>query len=41
MLEQPFTFDSIKAEQIMTTNPKTISPDALAIEALDKMRNMI
>ena len=38
MLEQPFTFDSIKAEQIMTTNPKTISPDALAIEALDKMR---
>jgi arabinose-5-phosphate isomerase len=38
MLEQPFTFESIKAEQIMTTNPKTISPDALAIEALDKMR---
>ena len=38
MLEQPFTFDAIRAEQIMTTNPKSIDPDALAIDALDKMR---
>lgn len=38
MLEQPFSFDAIRAEQIMTSNPKCIEPEALAIEALDKMR---
>jgi arabinose-5-phosphate isomerase len=38
MLEQPFIFEAIRAEQIMTTNPKSIDPDALAIDALDRMR---
>ena len=39
MLEKNAVPDSITAKEIMTTNPKTIQADALAIEALDLMRN--
>lgn len=38
MLEQPFSFDSIRAADIMTADPKSIDPDALAVDALDRMR---
>jgi arabinose-5-phosphate isomerase len=39
MLEKNAVPDGITAKEIMTTNPKTIQADALAIEALDLMRN--
>ncbi len=32
------TLESLKAKDIMTTNPKTIMPDELAVKALEKMR---
>ena len=38
MLEQPFAFDSIRAADIMTSDPKSIDPEALAVDALDRMR---
>lgn len=38
MLEKGIDFQSSKARQIMTKLPKTIEPDALAVDALDKMR---
>lgn len=38
MLEKSAAIDKITAEDIMTIDPKTISPDELAIEALDLMR---
>ncbi|NPA34129.1 MAG: KpsF/GutQ family sugar-phosphate isomerase [Chlorobi bacterium] len=33
------SLESLKAKDIMTTNPKTIMPDELAVKALEKMRN--
>jgi arabinose-5-phosphate isomerase len=38
MLEKEGMHPGLTARDIMTTNPKTIEPDALAIEALDLMR---
>jgi arabinose-5-phosphate isomerase len=38
MLEKHNSFDAVKASDIMTTSPKTVSPDALAVEALDLLR---
>ena len=38
MLEKNTAIDKIKANDIMTANPKTIGPDELAIEALDHLR---
>ena len=38
MLEKEISINSISARDIMTTTPKTIAPDALAVEALDVMR---
>ena len=38
MLEKEISINTITARDIMTLNPKTITPDALAIEALDVMR---
>jgi len=38
MLEKEISINSISARDIMTTTPKTIVPDALAVEALDVMR---
>lgn len=38
MLEQPFNFDQVRADNIMTVQPKSIGPDALAVDALDRMR---
>ena len=38
MLEKNVAIDTIQAEDIMTTNPKTIGPDELAVEALDMLR---
>ena len=38
MLEKNEPLDSIAAKNIMSGNPKTISPDALAVDALDIMR---
>jgi arabinose-5-phosphate isomerase len=38
MLEKSIAIDDIKAEDIMTRNPKTIEPGLLAVEALDMMR---
>jgi arabinose-5-phosphate isomerase len=38
MLEKTIAIDTIKAGDIMTTNPKTIGPDELAIDALDVLR---
>jgi arabinose-5-phosphate isomerase len=38
MLEKGGTIDKIKADDIMTANPKTIGPDELAVEALDTLR---
>jgi arabinose-5-phosphate isomerase len=38
MLEKTIAIDTVKAGDIMTTNPKTIGPDELAIEALDMLR---
>lgn len=38
MLEKSSSLDNIKASDILTRNPKTISPDTLAVEALDILR---
>lgn len=38
MLEKNGNIEKFSAKDIMTTNPKTISADELAIDALDKMR---
>ena len=38
MLEKNVAIDTINAEDIMTVLPKTISPDELAVEALDVLR---
>lgn len=38
MLEKNGHLDTVTAKDIMTANPKTISPDELAIQALDKLR---
>ncbi|MBK5271236.1 MAG: KpsF/GutQ family sugar-phosphate isomerase [Bacteroidia bacterium] len=38
MLEKNETIDNIKADDIMTVNPKTIGPDELAVEALYVLR---
>ena len=38
MLEKNGPLDKVSAKDIMSTNPKTISPDALAVDALDNMR---
>jgi arabinose-5-phosphate isomerase len=38
MLEKSSVTDGLKATAIMTTGPKTIAADALAVEALDLMR---
>jgi len=38
MLEKNIPLNSVTASEIMTVNPKTITPDALAVEALDRLR---
>jgi len=38
MLEKNIPLDSVRAKEIMTLNPKTITADALAVEALDRLR---
>lgn len=38
MLEKGASLETLTAKEIMTVAPKTISPDALAVEALDVMR---
>ncbi len=38
MLEKNVEIDTVKAGEIMTTNPVTIEADALAVDALDMMR---
>jgi arabinose-5-phosphate isomerase len=38
MLEKDANLASVTAREIMTVNPKTIAPDALAVEALDLLR---
>lgn len=38
MLEKSIAIDAITAGEIMTTNPVTIGPDELAVDALDLMR---
>jgi len=38
MLEKNNTLEGIVARDIMTVNPKTIAPEALAVEALDVLR---
>ena len=38
MLEKSESLDNIHASDILSTNPKTIGPDELAVNALDKMR---
>lgn len=38
MLEKNVPLDQITAKDIMTAKPKTIAPDALAVDALDLMR---
>src|SRR5687767_9251099 len=38
MLEKNIPLNSVIAKEIMTVQPKTISADALAVEALDRMR---
>ena len=39
MLEKSDNIQSITAKDILSLNPKTISPDVLAVEALDTLRN--
>lgn len=39
MLEKSSSIEKITAADILTANPKTISPETLAVEALDLMRN--
>ena len=38
MLEKTVAIDSVKVDDIMTRNPKTIEPGMLAVEALDVLR---
>lgn len=38
MLEKSVAIDTIKAGDIMTTHPKTVGPDELAMEAMDILR---
>ena len=38
MLEKNVALDSVTAKDIMSASPKTIAPDALAVDALDHMR---
>jgi arabinose-5-phosphate isomerase len=38
MLEKNVSIDKVKASDIMTTDPKTIGPDELAVDALDMLR---
>jgi arabinose-5-phosphate isomerase len=38
MLERTNDVEEIRARDIMTANPKTIGPDELAVDALDKLR---
>lgn len=38
MLEKSVSLENVTAEEIMTVHPKTINPDALAVEALDLLR---
>ncbi len=38
MLEKPVAMDTVKAEGIMTQNPKTIGPGELAVDALEMLR---
>lgn len=38
MLEKEISFDKITAKDIMTIHPKSIEAEALAVDALDKMR---
>jgi len=38
MLEKHNTLDGVKAKDIMTTHPRTIAADALAVDALDLLR---
>lgn len=38
MLEKDTAIDTIKADDIMTANPKTIGPGELAVDALDMLR---
>ncbi len=39
MLESTTSFEAVKAAEIMTPDPKSIEPDALAVQALDLMRS--
>ena len=39
MLGKTASLDGIEAKDIMTRTPKTIGPESLAVEALDRMRN--
>ncbi len=38
MMEKEFAFNSVTAADIMTRNPKTISPDTMAVDALQLMK---
>jgi arabinose-5-phosphate isomerase len=38
MLEKEISINTVTAKDIMTSKPKTIAPDALAVDALDVMR---
>ena len=38
MLEKTIAIDKVKADDIMTSDPKTIGPDELAVNALDVLR---
>jgi arabinose-5-phosphate isomerase len=38
MLEKADSFDRLQAKDIMSSNPKTIAADILAVQALDEMR---
>ncbi|HVK47455.1 MAG TPA: KpsF/GutQ family sugar-phosphate isomerase, partial [Pseudobacter sp.] len=38
MLEKSVSLENVTAEEIMTVHPKTINPEALAVEALDLLR---
>jgi len=39
MLEKNINFDTLKARDIMSVNPRTIEGDAMAVDALQKMEN--
>ncbi len=38
MLEKTTTFENLHAKDIMSSNPRTIAPDVLAVNALDEMQ---